>query len=214
MRAQYSAQLDKLEAKESYFLDLAAEEGWPKDKLRAKIDGIRTERKRIMDTLEQADTELGRGRQVLYDALALLDQPQALYAAAERAEDVRRVLNAAFFHRLYVDGDKITGGELREPFDALHEAYVIFRDSKREGRTYRRTVGSPQIASSAAHPKVNGTAGSTLVGSLRRTSVRGWSKTAMVGLTLQNTNTLTAEGPEIRIKPVGTRRVFSGGGAR
>src|SRR5690606_15971033 len=30
----------------------------------------------------------------------------------------------------------------------------------------------------------------------------GW--TGVVGLTLQNTNTLTAEGPEIRIKPVGT----------
>ncbi|WP_192909690.1 sensor histidine kinase [Gandjariella thermophila] len=36
----------------------------------------------------------------------------------------------------------------------------------------------------------------------------------VVGLTLQNTNTLTAEGPEIKIKPVGTRRVFSGGGAQ
>lgn len=132
-------------------------------------------------TLEHADTELGRGRQVLYDALALLDQPQALYAAAEHAEDVRRVLNAAFFHRLYVDGDKIIGGELREPFDALHEAYVIFRDSKREERSYHRTAGSPQTASSAAHPKVNGATGSTLVGSLRRTCVRGWSKTAMVG---------------------------------
>lgn len=35
---------------------------------------------------------------------------------------------------------------------------------------------------------------------------------AAEGLMLQNTNTLTAEGPEIRIKPVGTRRV--GGGQR
>jgi len=40
------------------------------------------------------------------------------------------------------------------------------------------------------------------------------SNSLAVGLTLQNTNTLTAEGPEIKIKPVGTRRVFSGGGAR
>lgn len=28
----------------------------------------------------------------------------------------------------------------------------------------------------------------------------------LVGLTLHNPNTLTVEGPEIRIKPVGTRR--------
>lgn len=35
-----------------------------------------------------------------------------------------------------------------------------------------------------------------------------------VGLTPQNTNTLTAECPEIRIKPVGTRRVVSGGDDR
>ncbi|GAA5126033.1 hypothetical protein GCM10025762_53030 [Haloechinothrix salitolerans] len=41
-----------------------------------------------------------------------------------------------------------------------------------------------------------------------------FSRLIGVGLTLQNTNTLTAEGPEIRIKPVGTRRVFSGGGAQ
>lgn len=32
-----------------------------------------------------------------------------------------------------------------------------------------------------------------------------------VGLTLHNPNTLTADGPEIRIKPVGTRRESVGG---
>jgi hypothetical protein len=30
MREQFTRQLDKLDSKESYFLDLAAEEGWPR----------------------------------------------------------------------------------------------------------------------------------------------------------------------------------------
>ncbi|GGM60941.1 hypothetical protein GCM10012275_34980 [Longimycelium tulufanense] len=43
---------------------------------------------------------------------------------------------------------------------------------------------------------------------------RGHTSPEPVGLTLHNPNTLTVEGPEIRIKPVGTRRVVAGGGTR
>jgi hypothetical protein len=40
MRDQYTRRLDKLDAKESYLLDLASEEGWPKDKLREKVQAF------------------------------------------------------------------------------------------------------------------------------------------------------------------------------
>jgi hypothetical protein len=41
LRAGFTNRLTKLDQREDYFLDLAAEENWPKDKLRTKIDGIR-----------------------------------------------------------------------------------------------------------------------------------------------------------------------------
>ncbi|MGH3837781.1 MAG: recombinase family protein [Pseudonocardiaceae bacterium] len=64
MRDKLAANLDKLDSKENYFLDLAAEEGWPKDKLRAKLDAIRDDRKRIERTLEQAENQLDDGIQL------------------------------------------------------------------------------------------------------------------------------------------------------
>lgn len=111
-------------------LDLAAEEGWPKDKLRSKIDAIRQEITDIRRTIEAADTRLDVGRQVLLDALALPDQPANTYRSS--SEHIRAMLNKAFFARLYVDGEKITGHELREPFDRLlgaYEEYVIAKTS-------------------------------------------------------------------------------------
>jgi site-specific DNA recombinase len=53
LRDSLTSRLSALERKEDYYLDLAAEEGWPKDKLRAKIQAIRAERKDIARSLEQ-----------------------------------------------------------------------------------------------------------------------------------------------------------------
>jgi site-specific DNA recombinase len=58
LRPQYTKRLNTLERQENYFLDLAAEEGWPKDKLRAKIYAIRTERKDIDNTLSQSEQRI------------------------------------------------------------------------------------------------------------------------------------------------------------
>jgi site-specific DNA recombinase len=128
LREQYMKRLAALDRKESYFLDLAAEEGWPKDKLRSKIDDIRQESAGIRKTIEAADARLDVGRQIFHDALALLDQPSRAYRQAD--EHIRAMLNKAFFTKLYVDGGKITGHDLREPFDLLlgaYEEYVIAR---------------------------------------------------------------------------------------
>src|SRR6266545_7038539 len=145
LRDRFNRQLDKLDRKESYFLDLAAEEDWPKDKLRAKLNAIRLERKQITRQLDTAANQLDTGRQVFTTALDLLDDPAELYRQGN--ERVRATLNKAFFTRLYFDGRKVTSQDLAEPFDLLHEAYIIYRQPKAEqrphaadsqGRTYHR----------------------------------------------------------------------------
>lgn len=111
--------------KEHYFLDLAAEEGWPKDKLREKIAAIRAERTQIQRSLETTEHQLDTGRHVFYQSLDLLDQPATIYRRG--GEAVRAVLNRTFLTRLYVDARKVTEAQLREPFDALNEAYRLYK---------------------------------------------------------------------------------------
>jgi site-specific DNA recombinase len=124
MREQFARRLEALDKKESYFLDLAAEEGWPKDKLRSKIDAIRQERAAIQHTIERADQRLDLSRQIMYDALTLLAEPQVAYERG--SETIRSLLNKAFFTRLYVDGEKIAEHEFKEPFDKLMPVYEQF----------------------------------------------------------------------------------------
>lgn len=155
LHASLTAQLTKSGRKESYLIDLAAEEDWPKDVLRHKIQTIRDERTRIRHQLEQTAHQLEAGRQVFTTALTLLDDPHGMYQAGN--ETVRRIFNRAFFSRLYIDGTKVTGHELREPFDILHDAYTIYRyqqtDRQRlkgQRRTYHRTSGSVAVTDELA----------------------------------------------------------------
>jgi site-specific DNA recombinase len=180
MREQYTKRLDALDKKESYFLDLAGEEGWPKDKLRSKIDAIRRERKEIRGTLEQAETQMDSGRQVFRDALSLLENPQAMYERG--SETVRSILNKAFFTKLYVDGDKIAGHQLREPFDVLAEAYHVYR-TNRASKTYcRRDVTAAASNSAALTDEYGAVDRETLIDSLSLALAgQGSSKSVMVG---------------------------------
>ena len=142
MREQYTKRLDALDNEESYCLDLAAEEGWPKDKLRTKIDAIRRERKEIRATLDQAETQMDDGRQVFRDALTLLEDPQAMYERGN--ETVRSILNKAFFTKLYVDGGKVVEHLLNEPFDIIADTYRRCRADQAGTTYYRRDVTLPQ----------------------------------------------------------------------
>ena len=139
MRGQYTRRLDKLDAKESYLLDLASEEGWPKDKLREKVQAIRHERKQIRSELDQAEQRLDTGRAIFHRALELLEDPKAMYRRGN--ETVKTILNKAFFTKLYVDGRKVTEHELQEPFDLLSDAYRLYQDHRQHSQaphTYRR----------------------------------------------------------------------------
>ncbi|RSM63681.1 hypothetical protein DMH03_13115 [Amycolatopsis sp. WAC 01376] len=128
MRAEFEQRLAKLDKKEDYFLELAGEEDWPKDKLRAKVQALRSERQSIRRQLDQAEAQLEAGRQVFYMALNLLERPQAAYQAG--SEEVRTVLNRAFFTRLYVDVEDdmpvVTSQKLKEPFDVLCATYTAY----------------------------------------------------------------------------------------
>lgn len=149
LRERYQNRLEALERKEDYYLDLAGEEGWPKDKLRNKIQAIRAERARITASLERAERQLDTGKQVFTNALDLLDHPQVMYERGN--EQVRTILNRAFFARLYVDGRKVTGQELREPFNVLVGAYdVLYRHGEvlPQGPAYYRRGGAPGSAQS------------------------------------------------------------------
>jgi KaiC/GvpD/RAD55 family RecA-like ATPase len=128
MRDQYTRRLDKLDAKESYLLDLASEEGWPKDKLREKVHAIRQERKQIRHELDQAEQRLDTCRAIFHRALELLEDPQAMYRRGN--ETVKSILNKAFFTKLYVDSRKVTEQQLREPFELLSEAYQLYEQHR------------------------------------------------------------------------------------
>ena len=193
MRGDFEQRLATLERKESYFLDLAAEEDWPKDKLREKINNIRAERGTIRRNLEQTTHQLEAGRQVFHRALDLLTDPGELYTRS--GEGVRAILNRALFTRLYADAKKITGNELKEPFDALHEAYKLYESRGRDNSeaapaTYHRRTkvashaprGQRDITNSAVSLVGHGTVSRvTLIDSLSLAfGGQGWSRPVMV----------------------------------
>jgi site-specific DNA recombinase len=173
LREQYDKRLEALDRKEGYFLDLAAEEGWPKDKLRAKIEAVRHEAAGIKQTIERADQRQELGRQIIHDALALLEDPHIAYEHGN--ELVRATLNKAFFTRIYIDGKKIAEHELQEPFDTLlgarHEHEIAPTGSRGEQAT--RNAGAPKDPGADDREPSAVTQPLTL-------RVNGWSNAAMV----------------------------------
>jgi site-specific DNA recombinase len=175
LRAQYAKQLKTLDRKESYYLDLAAEEDWPKDKLRVKIDTIRRERKDIEETLDRGNQQLDRSRQIFHDALALLEDPHAAYEHGDQA--VRSILNKAFFTRLYVDGTKVIDAELKEPFADLTQAYRSYTTVPKDS-----TDARPPTEQGIC-PGQDGSGTEAVIGSLAQPpGVRGLSKPTRVEL--------------------------------
>jgi hypothetical protein len=133
MREDSGKELAALDRKESYFLDLAAEEGWPKDRLREKIDAIRASRAQVRRSLDRTAHQLDTGKEIFYQALDMLDSPGAMYRRG--GENVRSILNKTFFTRLYVDGRRITSAELKEPFSVLQEAYHLYQSHSKARMT-------------------------------------------------------------------------------
>ncbi|WP_410610212.1 hypothetical protein [Amycolatopsis sp. lyj-109] len=99
-------------------IDLAADSTLPRTKVKEKLRDIARERRRLEERLETANADLTDSAQLVNAGLALLEQPDQLY---QRCNDQQRcLLNQAIFHTIYIEDDKITDGELREPFGELH----------------------------------------------------------------------------------------------
>lgn len=86
--------------------------GWPKEKLRRKLDGIRAEREQISGQLADAGTRLEAGRAFFLSALELLRDPQKFYEHA--GTSLKRAMNKIVFSKLFVDGEEISRHELTE----------------------------------------------------------------------------------------------------
>jgi site-specific DNA recombinase len=121
LREQFAKQLAKLNAQEDRYLDLVGDPDWPKEKLSAKMRSIREERARVHERLDQADSPIDGGYEVLEMTLRLLGNPLAMYQAAKQR--TRKVINKAIFTKLYVDADPegayIAADELNEPFETV-----------------------------------------------------------------------------------------------
>ena len=118
LRKQITAQLKELDTKEENLIDLAADSTLPRTKVKEKLRDIGRERRRLEERLDTANADLTDSAQLVNAGLALLEQPDQLYRRCN--DQQRRLLNQAIFHTLYIEDDKITDGELREPFGELH----------------------------------------------------------------------------------------------
>lgn len=151
MRDRMAKRLDELTRKEDYFLDLAADEGWPKERLREKIGALRRERESIERSLSEAQTQLDTGRGIVMSGLRLLDNPARAYENGN--ETVRTILNKALFTKIMIDGKKVVADEPQEPFGTLRAAY-----RRSAGRAYLRTSG---VASGATGAVADGSGAGT-----------------------------------------------------
>ena len=123
LQQQLTAQLAKLEVQEENLLDLAADGGVPQTKVRQRLHRIQEQRTKLQEDLGDVDIRLDVGVALLEAALALLDNLQELYR--QSTDNGRRLLNQAFFRRLYVGEDGIEEADINEPF---RELFTVQRD--------------------------------------------------------------------------------------
>jgi site-specific DNA recombinase len=179
-RKSYTAKLEKLDRKESYLLDLAADQEWSTDRLREKVAGIRHERATIARQLDTSQHRHDTSRDVFTAALTLLDNPVELYRTGD--ETIRAILNKAFFTKIYIDGQKIGGHQLTEPFNALGQAYRDYNSHGATGytgtgsKTLPKTRGTPKPAPGKATSRTKNETASPNPAE----QAKGWSKAVMV----------------------------------
>lgn len=205
LKERLTRRLAELDTKEDHFLELVGSAGWPKEKIRRKLDAIQIERDEIAEQLADATTRLTAGREFFLAALALLRDPRGFYDRG--GTSLKRAMNKIIFSKLFIDGDEITGHELAEAVRDVIQAERL----SREAMTVGRATNGPNTSSPAGD---DGAAWSGLTSAeLLDLALggQGSSRTALVGLTRQHTNReVLVEGPEITIRPVGTRRPVAG----
>lgn len=83
---EYLKQMGRIDKKLDYFLDLAAEEGWPKEALRAKLDSLREQRKAA-----QAEVERLRERAAELARFEEIAEYARNYYVGDLADDMRHL---------------------------------------------------------------------------------------------------------------------------
>ena len=125
LKKRLNARLGELGAREDEYLELVGTPGWPKEKIRRKLDQIQIERDQIAEQLADTGSRLTAGREFFLAALELLRNPQAFYERA--GTSLRHAMNKIVFAKLLVDGEEISDHELtdvvRDLVEAQHRIY-------------------------------------------------------------------------------------------
>lgn len=125
LRAQLRQQLRELDVQEENLLDFLSDPDLPKAKIKARLYKVSEERERLQSQLGTAELDLTEGAAFLEASLALLESPWDLYQSG--SDEVRRRLNQAIFHRIYISDEQVTGVDLNEPLGHLFAAEAGFR---------------------------------------------------------------------------------------
>jgi len=113
LKEQLEGQLERLDAQESNLLELAVDDTIPKEKIRAKLREIGTERERLTAQLQPTVDTLKDAVEFIETNLRLLEDPYELYMNA--SDEVRRRLNQAIFKHIFIDHDEIHRPRPRRP---------------------------------------------------------------------------------------------------
>ncbi len=132
LKEQLEGQLERLDAQESNLLELAVDDTIPKEKIRAKLREIGTERERLTAQLQATVDTLKDAVEFIEANLRLLEDPYELYMNA--SDEVRRRLNQAVFKHIFIDHDEIIDHDLEDPLGDLFTVQTIYHAS---------TIGAP-----------------------------------------------------------------------
>jgi site-specific DNA recombinase len=145
LKKRLGARLEELDAKEDGYLELVGAPGWPKEKLRRKLDAIQVERGEISTQLADTTGRLEAGREFFLAALALLRDPQAFYR--QGGTSLKRAMNKIVFTKLFMDGDEITGHELGEAVrDVVAAQHITFTWDKTRAEALRAATKTPNAS--------------------------------------------------------------------
>lgn len=129
LNKQLRAELARLDRQETNLIELAAEGSRVVEKVRQKLGDIQRRRDQVSERLATSDDQLQVGRRMIESGLALLDNPQERYRRMDSGQ--RRLMNDAFFEKLYVYDDRTVEVMLRSPFGDLLGAQELARRAPR-----------------------------------------------------------------------------------
>jgi site-specific DNA recombinase len=117
LHQQLTTQLVKLDQREENLLDLVAEGTETSAKVRQRLNTIQRQRNQIRQQLEDTGQRLAIGFALIENALKLLHDPQDLYRQMEPEQ--RRLMNQAFYEKIYVYEDSTAKASFNPPFTDL-----------------------------------------------------------------------------------------------